>query len=168
MILLFCVVGWGLVEGLERMGGPESIREHYGLEITWLLVPVQALVSVSPLPGELVALLSSAIHGFWLGCAMNWLGWMLAAYLEYALVRGTAREVEFGEEKLPKWLRRFPTDHPGFLIAGRFVPLGSHVVNAVSGLRGLDLWRFTWTAAIANVPGAVIYAAVANGLVRLT
>lgn len=167
LILLVCGVGWLLVEGLDRLGGPETIRHTYGLETTWLFVPIQAVVAVSPFPGEVVAVVSSAVHGFWLGCVLNWLGWMLAAYLEYALVRWTAREVAFDEDELPTWLRRFPTDHPVFLMGGRYLPMGSHVVNGISGLRGLAIWRFTWTSAISLVPSAVFIAALANGLVAL-
>lgn len=167
MIALVCVVGWILVAGIDSLGGPEEIRATYGLELTWMFVPVQAVVAVSPFPGEVVAIISSAVHGFWLGSFLNWIGWMLAAYLEYSLVRWTAREVDFSEERLPGWLRRFPTDHPAYLIVGRFLPFGSHLVNGTSGVRGLAMWRFTWTSAIALVPGAVLMAALANGLVSL-
>lgn len=166
-IALVCAVGWVLVAGIDSLGGAEKIRATYGFELTWIFVPVQAVVAVSPFPGEVVALISSAVHGFWLGSLLNWFGWMLAAYLEYSLVRWTARDLEFDEARLPAWLRRFPTDHPAYLIAGRFLPFGSHLVNGTSGMRGLGMWRFTWTAAIALVPGAVLFAALANGLVSL-
>lgn len=167
MIVVVCAVGWALAVGLDRLGGPEAIRAAYGLELTWLFVPVQAVVAVSPFPGELVAMISSAVHGFWLGSLLNWIGWMLAAYLEYALVRWTARDVDFDEAKLPRWLRRFPTDHPVFLMGGRFLPFGGHIVNGLSGLQGIAMWRFTWTAAIALVPGAIFMAAVGTGLVAM-
>ena len=96
---------------------------------------------------------------------LNWMGWMLAAHLEYSLIRWTAREFAFDEDKLPKWLRRFPTDHPVFLIGVRFLPFGSHMVNGMAGMRGIDLWLFSWTSAIALVPAAVLFAALANSLV---
>lgn len=164
-LLLVAFVGWLLIEGLERMGGPQAIRDEYGSSLALVFVPVQAIVAVSPVPGELVAFASSAIHGFWLGSLLNWLGWMMAAYMEYGLVRWTARDVEFDRARLPRWLRNVPADHPLFLMAGRFLPFGSHIVNSMSGLHGISLWRFTWTSAIAIVPSAVFFGALANGLV---
>ena len=56
MIVVVCGVGWILVEGLERLGGPEAIRETYGFGTTWLLVPIQAVVAV-------MRKLLHAIHG---------------------------------------------------------------------------------------------------------
>ncbi len=167
MIVVVCAVGFLLVEGLDRLGGAASIRATYGLEATWLLVPLQAVVAVSPFPGEVVAAISSVVHGFWLGAILNWVGWMMAAYMEYGLVRWTAHDVELDDEKLPVWLRRFPTEHPAFLIGGRLLPFGSHLVNSTAGLRGIAMWRFTWTSALALIPGAVGIAALANGLVFL-
>lgn len=163
MIVTVAGFGWLVVEGLDRMGGPAEIRATYGWRLAGPAVIAQALVSVSPLPGEAIAFTSSAVHGFWLGAGLNWLGWMLAAFLECGLVRWTARDVAFSEEKLPRWLRRFPVDHPVFLIVARFLPLGSHLVNGIAGLRGVAIWRFTWTSAIALIPGALLISAIANG-----
>jgi uncharacterized membrane protein YdjX (TVP38/TMEM64 family) len=163
-----CAGAWLLVSVLEGLGGPESIRDAYGLSRTWLFVPVHAVVAVSPFPGEVVAVVSSAVHGFWLGSVLNWIGWMLAAFLEYSLVRWTVREVDVDERALPNWIRRFPSGHPVFLIVGRLLPYGGHLINGAAGAGGVSLGRFTWTAAIGTVPGAVGIAAFANGLVAAT
>ena len=169
-LLIVGVCGWLLIEWFDWMGGPEAIRERYGFVAALIAVPVQAVVAVSPVPGELIALANSAIYGFWLGSVFNWVGWMLAAFIEYALVQRVAADLGAGAqlERVPKWLRGLPASHPVFLIVTRFLPFGSHIVNATAGLHSVARWRFVWTSAVALVPGSVLIAAIANGLVSLS
>ena len=166
LALLFGL-GWFLLHALERMGGPEAVRLEYGLSAAAILVPVQAVVAVTPFPSELIAVGQSAIYGFALGSLFSWCGWMLGAFLEYAIFRRIASDVSDTTftHRLPGWLRRFPAGSPVFLIGGRLVPFGNHVVNALAGSTSVAIWRFSWTAAIALVPGSMLIAALATGLV---
>lgn len=163
-----CALGWALPELLERIGGPERIRADYGLAAAAVLVPVQALVAVSPAPGELVALSHGAIYGFGLGTCFSWLGWLLAAWIEYGLFRGAASELGAGHARarLPGWIRRFPASSPVFLIVARWLPFGNHVANAVAGTCRVPFWRFTWPSALALLPASALFTAIAVGLVR--
>ena len=168
LLVLVGLLGWGLLHALEWMGGPAEIRSDYGLAAAALLVPAQAVVAVSPVPGEVIALAYVSIYGYALGCGFAWAGWMLGAGLEYALYRRAAAELGEleGLERLPVWLRRLPVEHPVFLIAGRWVPLcGTHLVNAMAGAYRVPLWRFTWTSALGLVPASILIATIAEGIV---
>lgn len=164
-ILLASLLAWWL----DACGGPQAFRDEYGLSAAVVLVPIHAVVAVSPLPGEAVAFANSLVYGFWFGSLFNWTGWMLAALMEYSLVRRAVKEFhsEAAFERLPQWLRRFPVAHPGFLIAGRWLPFGGHLVNCAAGAFAVGLWRHAWCSAIAIVPVAMLVAGLANGLVYL-
>jgi len=133
-----------------------------------LLVPLQTAISLtlSPIPSDVVGLALCVVYGFWTGSALVWLAWMLGAWIEYVVVRRVSRRLDpaVAMERLPHWLRRFPVEHPIFLICARWFPLGPHLVNGLSGLRGVPLWRYTWTAAVGIAPVALLVAAVATGL----
>ena len=169
LILGFVLLAWLLVWWLDAFGGPQAFRDRYGLSAAVVLVPIHGVVAVSPLPGEAVAFANSLVYGFWFGSLFNWIGWMLAALMEYALVRRAAQEFNSQEtfERLPQWLRRFPVSHPAFLIAGRWLPFGGHVVNCAAGAFAVRFWRHAWCSAIAIVPVAMLVAGLANGLLHL-
>ena len=165
MIVFALVAGGGAWVWIAASGGPASLREHHGLLAAALLVPLQALVSLTPFPGEVVALTNGVVFGFGWGAFAIWSGWMLTAFLQYALVRRTANDLEFEAtlDRLPAWLRRFPVDHPIFLIAARWLPYGAHLVNSAAGAFEVPRWRFTWCAAIGIGVGALAMSALANG-----
>ena len=169
LIAGFVLLAWLLVWWMDAFGGPLALRDRYGLSAAVVLVPIHGVVAVSPLPGEAVAFANSLVYGFWFGSLFNWFGWMMAALMEYGLVRRAAKEFnsEAAFERLPQWLRRFPVSHPAFLIAGRWLPFGGHVVNCAAGAFAVGLWRHAWCSAIAIVPVAMLVAGLANGLVHL-
>ena len=167
LLLLACAVAWLLLHALAALGGPEAVRARFGLAAAALLVPIHAVVSVSPFPSEVIALGHGAIYGFALGWPLTWAGWLLGAALEYGLFRRVATDlVDAGGARLPAWLRRLPVQHPLFLILGRLVPFGNHAVNALAGSRRVPLWRFAWASALAFLPFSALVAAIASGLVR--
>lgn len=164
-LLLVCLIGWLLLRALESLGGPEAVRARWGPAAALVLVPLHAVVAVSPFPSEVLALAHGAIYGFAIGWPLTWAGWMLGAWLEYALFRRIAADVGAADgERLPAWLRRLPAQHPLFLILGRLVPFGNHAVNALAGSRSVPLWRFSWASALAFLPFSGLVAAVAAGL----
>jgi len=160
------VAGGLLLEAIDALGGAAGVRARFGPAAGAVLLPVQVVVSASPVPGELVAAVQVAIHGFWLGAALCWLGWLGAAFVEYGLVRWTAAEVRDprAQRRLPGFLGRLPADHPAFLILARYLPFGAHVVNVSAGLAAVPLGRFAWTAAVANVPSTLVFSAVVSGI----
>lgn len=166
-LMLLCGGAWLLLHALAAVGGPEAVRDRFGFAAALLLVPVHAVVAVSPFPSELIAMAHGAIYGFAIGWPLTWAGWCLGAALEYALYRRIASDVGAGgAERLPAWLRAFPVRHPLFLVLGRLVPFGNHAVNALAGSCRVPFGRFAWASALAFIPFSALIAGIASGLVR--
>ncbi len=155
---------WAVVAWLEATGATEALQARGGASAAVALTLIHAAVAVSPAPGETVALANSAIYGFGWGVLMNWTGWMLAAVVEFFLMRRALHSFAGDDvnERMPRWLRRLQADHPAFLIAGRWVPFGGHVVNLAAAAKA-TFWRHCWCAAVSIVPVAILFSALANG-----
>ncbi len=161
-IVLVLLFGWLFYSWIDTLGGTAAFRDRFGLTAIAILVPVQAVVAVSPFPSEVLVATNDSIFGFWQGAAMAWVGWMLAAFLQYELMRRTAEDFDFSgmQARMPNWLSRLPVDHPGFLILGRWLPAGSHIINSAAGALGVPLWRHAWCSAIAITPMALVVSGV--------
>jgi uncharacterized membrane protein YdjX (TVP38/TMEM64 family) len=154
---------WAGVVWLEDAGVIAALRDRGGVGAAVALVFVHAAVAVSPAPGETIAIANSTIYGFGWGVLMNWTGWMIAAMVEFILLRRAFQSLAIDHARwTPGWMRRLPADHPLFLIAGRWVPFGGHVVNAAAAARA-TFPRHCWCAAVGIVPVAVLFSALANG-----
>ena len=155
-----------LATWMRSFGGAELMREQLGPLAALFIIPVQAVVAVSPFPSEVIALVTCAFYGFWGGALLAWCAWFVAAFLQYALVRRTARDFDFDHvrQRFPKKLRDLPVSHPIFLIVGRWLPYGAHVVNSAAGAYGVSLARHAWCAAVSIVPPALIISGLAHGL----
>lgn len=154
---------WGVM-WLEEAGIMSRVREHSGVRSAVALTLVHAAVSITPAPGEPIAIANSSIYGFGWGVLMNWSGWMIAAVVEFFLLRRAIRLFarDHAPAWIPAWLRRLPAGHPLFLIAGRWVPFGCHIVNAAAAAKA-TFWRHVWCSAIGIIPVAVLFSALANG-----
>jgi uncharacterized membrane protein YdjX (TVP38/TMEM64 family) len=143
-------------------GDVAALRVRFGVMAGLVLVPLQALISFAPVSGEAMAVANGALFGFWLGSTWNWLAWMLAAWLQYAAIRRTARDFDFEARsaRLPRWLRNLPADRPLFLIGVRIL-FGGPIPNAAAGAFGVSAWRHTWCAAVGNAPRAMFFAGLA-------
>ena len=107
---------------------------------------------------------------FWFALGLNWLGWWLASHLEFFLGRRLRGDfdIERKLERLPRWLRRFPVEHPVFLIFARQVPwAGGHLTTLVPGAMGVPFFRSAWCNAIAIIPAAILTAGLGAGLLAL-
>ncbi len=169
MIVLALAVGalaWTWAGG---EGGAEMVRQRFGLWAAAVLVLLQASITVTPFPDEVIGFANAMAYGFALGALFNWIGWMIGSFIEYVVARRTACDFgilpETTSPRLQWLLRRFPPGHPIFLILARQVPLAGHVVNSWAGIFRVPLWRFAWTAALGHIPGSLAISALANGLV---
>jgi len=158
--------GAALAFWMRSSGGAELMREQLGPAAALIIVPLQAVVAVSPFPSEVIALVTCTFYGFWGGALLAWSAWMLAALLQYELVRRTAQDFDFehARRRFPKRLRDLPASHPAFLIVGRWLPYGAHVVNSLAGAYEVPVTRHLWCAAVSLVPPSLIISALANGL----
>ena len=165
---IFAVVAGGtaLALWMRSYGGAELMREQLGPLAALVIVPLQAVIAVSPFPSEVIALVTCTFYGFWGGALLVWSAWFVAAFLQYELVRRTARDFDFehARRRFPKRLRELPVSHPTFLIVGRWLPYGGHVVNSLAGAYGVPLTRHGWCAAVSLVPPSLFISGIANGL----
>lgn len=149
-------------EGLTRLS------DEYGWRATLILLPLQTLISLSlsPLPSDFVGFALALMHGFWVGTALIWLGWMLAAWIQYSLAKRATADLAVAKftSRLPQRLQRLDIAHPAFQICVRWFPMGPHIVNTTAGVRGVPPGRFLLFAAIGILPVALIISGLANGL----
>ncbi|OFV87173.1 MAG: hypothetical protein A3J75_00585 [Acidobacteria bacterium RBG_16_68_9] len=169
LLLAMVVLGGALVYWIESAGGVTALRDRFGLFTAVIVVPVHAIVAISPFPSEVIAFGNGVLYGVWKGTLLSWLGWMLAAGTNYALVRRAAADVNLDPAfaRLPRWLRRFPVPHPIFLIAGRWIPYGPQLISTAAGAFRVPFWRFCWCTGVSIAPVALFFAALASGLLRL-
>jgi len=169
-ILAVVLLGAALSRWVVSVGGLETFRESYGVAAPLATVPIHVVLAITPFPSDVVSIANGAFYGFPVGVGLSWLAWWVAALLEFGLGRRTRTDFDLGSSvsRMPGWLRRFPVDHPAFLIGGRLVPwLGGHVTSFVPGAAGVKLFRYAWCSAIAVVPGAIVMPAIGAGLMNL-
>ncbi|TWT96571.1 SNARE associated Golgi protein [Neorhodopirellula pilleata] len=147
---------------------PAEFQATLGAAAIPVTLTLHVVLAVSPFPSDLIAIASGAIYGFGLGFCLSWTGWFIASVLEFGLGRRARQdfELEQGLQRAPKWLRRFPVDHPVFLVGVRQVPwLGMHVGSFLPGASGVGIGRFLWCTAIGIIPGSVLMTAIGAGLI---
>ncbi len=167
-LLAISVGAWVAWAWLDIPSALAWARGLHGPVPALFLVPLQTAISLSlsPVPSDVVGIAICVVYGFTRGSLLVWMAWMLGAWIQYALVRRIANRVETDAKRshLPSWMQRLPVEHPAFLICGRWVPLGPHLVNSAAGAAGIPLWRYTWTAAVGIAPVAILIGAIATGL----
>jgi uncharacterized membrane protein YdjX (TVP38/TMEM64 family) len=168
-VALFLSIAIPLGLWVDSLGGPEAFAQRFGLAAPFLTVPVHTILSVTPFPSELFVLANGTAYGWLWGGLLGWLGWSLASMLEYTLAARTSKDLDLDAQiaKLPPALQKLPVDHPLFLILGRQVPFGFHVVNILAGVKRISPWRHLWCSAVGSVPGAVLYAGLGAGVLSL-
>ncbi len=170
LILGVLVAGLVLARWVEALGGPEAVWERFGWLAPAVTVPVHALVAVTPLPSDLMGIANGTVYGFWMGAALTWLGWFVASFIQYAIGRLFGRDFDVAGwmARSPERLRRFPVEHPVYLIGARFVPYaGGHLATLIPGALGVNLRRFAWCTAVAIVPPSLLMAGIGAGLLLL-
>lgn len=169
-LLAFAGFTFAILQLLDQLGGPHGIWERFGMFAPVVSMPLHAMVALTPVPSDLLAIANGAVYGFWLGAVLSWTGWWAAAMIQFWLARRLGRDWDVAGrmEMLPSWLRRFPVGHPAFLIGVRLLPVaGGHIGSIVPATMGVPAGRVAWCAALAILPGAFLSAAIGVGLMRL-
>jgi uncharacterized membrane protein YdjX (TVP38/TMEM64 family) len=164
------ILGVILYRWVASLGGLEAFRESYGAVAPLVTVPIHIVIAITPIPADFISIANGAIYGFAMGTALSWLGWWIGGLAEFGLGWRARKDFELDRsmDRMPGWLRRFPIDHPVFLIGARQIPwLGGHLTSFVPGAAGVSLRRYLWCSAIAIVPGSVVMAAIGAGLMKL-
>lgn len=165
-VVAFLVASSLLWQWVRGIGGPEALIERYGLVAPLVMVAIQAALSAAPVPSELFALASAATYGWAAGSVMTWAGWTIGSMIQYGLARRGAADVSLDAQvaRVPKWLRRFPLEHPAFLVCVRWAPMGFHLANVAAGVRRVPATRQLWIAALGSIPGAILWAGIGAGV----
>lgn len=148
----------------------EDFIAHIGIIGPLVSIALQTLLGASPIPTEPLTMINGAVFGPLLGALWSWIGYMLASLVEYFIGSNLRQATDFEERRhrLPFGLGRFPADSPWFLSLARIVPgYGPKMVGLVAGMYRVSLWRYTWTAAIPNMIGALAFAYGGFGLIHL-
>jgi uncharacterized membrane protein YdjX (TVP38/TMEM64 family) len=165
------VVSVGFVYALAKnMSDFEGALKSAGLFGPILAVLLYGILSVTPVPTDPLTVACGALFGPIWGSVISWLGNTFAAVIEYYLGKGVSSLADFESKRksLPFGLGAYPVDSPWFLIGGRMVPgFGSKIVSVMAGIYNVGLWRYTWTAGLANILGSVLYAIGGSGLLSL-
>ncbi|MGI9589909.1 MAG: TVP38/TMEM64 family protein [Myxococcota bacterium] len=169
-IAAILVGGAILASWVEAVGGPEAIHARFGTLAPLVTGTVQLVLAPTPIPTDLICIAHGTLYGFFFASVLNWLGWWLGSLVEFAIGRriGADLDLAASADRVPGWLRRFPVDHPIYLIGSRQVPVvGSHLSTSVPGAVGVPFHRVAWCSAIGVIPGAAFFAAIGAGLLQL-
>lgn len=166
LVVAFLAGVFFLERWVRATGGPDALIERFGVAAPLVMVVVQALLGAAPFPTELVALASAAAYGWATGSVITWAGWTIASMIQYGLARRSRGDLSLDDKlaRVPAWLRRLPIDHPAFLIAVRWLPMGFHLANLAAGARRVPPLRQLWIAAIGSIPGAVLWSCIGAGV----
>ncbi len=167
MLVVVLTVGIAMIYWVDSIGGVLEFRNRFGNSAPLVTIPFHAVVSLTPFPSFVLSMANGTLYGFAVGAVVSWIGWYIAAFLQFGLGRRARRDfnLETSVSHLPTFLTRIPVGHPAFMMGSRMVPwLGGHVANFVPGAAGVSWSRHAWCAAISIIPGAVIAAAIGAGL----
>jgi len=139
----------------------EKFIASWGYAAPFISVVLYGILSITPIPTDPISVVNGALFGPVVGFLTSWMGNNVAALIEYVLGKGIGSVTHFEDKKknLPWGLSGAPVNSAWFLIGGRFVPgFGSKIVSILAGVYSVSVWRYIWTAAVANVVGAALYA----------
>ncbi|HJL17119.1 MAG TPA: VTT domain-containing protein [Sandaracinaceae bacterium LLY-WYZ-13_1] len=166
LVCAFLAAAVALHRWVEGLGGPDALVERFGLGGPFVLTGVLGVTSAGPFPTELFALASAAAYGWAIGALVTWAGWTVGSMIQYGLARRGRIDVSLDAPmaRVPAWLRRFPIDHPIFLVVVRWLPMGFHLANVAAGVRRVPVARQLAIAAVGSIPGAVLWAGIGAGV----
>jgi len=150
--------GFGCVVWLRSIGGPAGLRDWGG----WApAVSLSLHVAVEMIPiGNLIpfGIANGALYGPWEGALLSWIGWMAAAVIQWALVRGNSSG-SAAPLPLPhraRWFVHLAVDYPAVLILGRWLPGGAYFLNVTASVLEVSLARQLTYAGLASIPPALL------------
>lgn len=169
-ILLVIAIGATIMVWVRSIGGPGALVERYGILAPAISLCVHTALNTTPV-GDLLpwGIANGAVYGLAQGAFLSWLAWLGSALLQYRIAKRTAHDFNLESKigDLPKWLRRFPVEHPAFLITARWVPMGGALANAAAGAFDVKMSRLVWCTAIGALPPALVLAAVGAGVLQM-
>ncbi|EKD96159.1 MAG: hypothetical protein ACD_24C00161G0002 [uncultured bacterium] len=150
-----------VVLALKYFSNLEELLKSSGILGPLISVGLYGLFSVTPVPTDSLTIVNGMVFGILGGTIIATVGNTVAALVEYFLglkVRD-ATGTKGKTFTIPIIKKKFPVNSVMFLIFGRFLPgYGGKIVSVLGGMYKISLWKYTWTALVANFIGALMFA----------
>ncbi|KKS31355.1 hypothetical protein A2380_02750 [candidate division WWE3 bacterium RIFOXYB1_FULL_43_24] len=150
-----------VVLALKYFSNLEGILKSAGVFGPLLSIGFYGLFSVTPIPTDSLTIINGMVFGTLGGTIIATVGNTAAALVEYFLglkVRD-ATGTKGKTFTIPIIKKKFPVNSTAFLIFGRFLPgYGGKIVSVIGGMYKISIWKYTWTALVANFIGALMFA----------
>lgn len=156
----------------------EHLSEHSDRLLAWrdrnfaasllAFASIYAIAVALSLPGAVwLTIAGGYLFGIWIATPLIVLSATLGATILFLIARSSLGEL-FRERAGP-WLgklsRGFQRDAASYLLMLRLIPIVPFVVvNLAPAFLGVRLWTFVWTTLLGIAPGAMVFAAIGDGL----
>ena len=155
------ITGIAVFLALKNFGDLEPLLKSLGIFGPLVSIVLYALLSVTPINTDFLTLINGLVYGVLLGTIIASVGNTTAALVEYVVglkvrdVAGTKGDTF----TIPLIHKEFPVNSTIFLICGRFIPgYGGKAVSIIAGMYKVPIWKYAWTAFLANAIGAFLFA----------
>ncbi len=122
-------------------------------------------------PAEIVDAAAGLVYGFWPGLALVASGWMLNAWLAYAVGRSLAHPLLLrllGERRFERTEEIVSGGGAALLITLRLIPiLPFSLISYAAGATRVPAWRYTWTTFVGYLPITVLATLLGSRLEEL-
>ncbi len=139
----------------DTSGVRESIR---GLGVGGPLIVLGLCVVHAVLwyPAEIVDAAAGFVYGFWPGFALVMLGWLLNAWVAYAIGNTIGHAVLnrlLGQERFERAEAMVARGGVMLLLSVRLIPIFPFsVISYAAGAARVPIWRYTWTTMVGYTP----------------
>lgn len=125
----------------------------------FLTIVFLTLLGPTPIATDPIVILMGLTYGPLTGTIIGAIGNTGAMFFEYYFGNKLAEIFDYQNEKkkLPKYIQKFPTSSPIFLIFGRMIPgYGSKIISLVAGADKVNLKTYLWTSILSGIFGAAL------------
>jgi uncharacterized membrane protein YdjX (TVP38/TMEM64 family) len=139
----------------DTSGVRESIRD-LGIGGPLIVLGLCLVHAVLWYPAEIVDAAAGFVFGFWGGFALVMLGWLLNAWVAYAIGHSIGHPVLnrlLGQERFERAEAMVARGGVMLLLSVRLIPIFPFsVISYAAGAARVPLWRYTWTTAVGYLP----------------
>ena len=165
VVVLVAVTVAAFVVDLPRMAELRALVENFGLLAPVVFVLLYALITLAPLPKNVLSVLAGAVFGFGYGTLLVYLAALLGAACAFGIGRLLGREAV--ETLTGGRVARVDAalSRQGFLavIGARLVPVVPFTaINYAAGLTAIRRRDFALGTAIGIIPGTIAYVALGS------
>lgn len=139
----------------DTSGVRESIRD-LGVGGPLIVLGLCVVHAVLWYPAEIVDAAAGFVFGFWGGFALVMLGWLINAWIAYAIGHWIGRPVLnrlLGKERFERAVAMVARGGVTLLLSVRLIPIFPFsVISYAAGAAQVPFWRYTWTSVVGYTP----------------